>query len=105
MANRIFQSLVLQMKDSVDCTVGVIDTEGNVVACSELAWMGEQWSGAVAALNSANAPQVCYEGKTFKPLMGWGAQFDYAAFVQGEDERAAGLCAMAAVANRSQRSL
>ena len=98
MANRIFQSLVLQMKESIDRAVGVIDAEGNVVACSELAWMGEQWPGAVEAVNAAGAQDVRWEGRTFKPLMGWGAQFDYAAFVQGEDEQASMLCAMAAVA-------
>ena len=32
MANRIFQGLVLQMKESIDRAVGVIDAEGNVVA-------------------------------------------------------------------------
>ena len=32
------------------------------------------------------------------PWAGWGAQFDYAAFVQGEDETAAALCSMAVVA-------
>jgi len=97
-ANRIFQGLVLQMKESVERVVGVIDAEGNVVACSELAWMGEQWSGAVNAVNLAGAGAAHYEGKCFKPLAGWGAQFDYAAFVQGSDEQAASLCAMAAVA-------
>lgn len=104
MANRIFQGLVLQMKDSVDCTVGVIDAEGNVVACSELAWMGEQWPGAVAAVNAAAGSVVCCEGKTFKPLMNWGPQLDYAAFVQGEDDRAETLCAMAAVAFNSAKT-
>ena len=99
MANRIFQGLVLQMKESVDRAVGVIDAEGNVVACSELAWMGEQWSGAVSAVNLAGAGAAYYDGKCFKPLAGWGAQFDYAAFVQDDDEQqAASLCAMAAVA-------
>ena len=99
MANRIFQSLVLQMKENIDCAVGVIDAQGNVVACSELAWMGEQWPGAVEAVNNAaGAQQVHWEGRTFKPLMDWSAQFDYAAFIQGEDEQANMLCAMAAVA-------
>jgi len=36
--------------------------------------------------------------------MGWGAQFDYAAFVQGEDEQAATLCSMAAVAFNGAKS-
>ena len=105
MANRIFQGLVLQMKESVDRTVGVIDAEGSVIACSELASMGEQWPGAAAALNGANAAaQVRYDGYTFTPLVGVGAQFDYAAFVRGEDEQAVSLCAMAAVAFNSAKS-
>ena len=104
MANRMFQSLVLQMKDGVEQAIGVIDADGNVVACSELAWMGEQWSGAVVAINASGAPVVHYEGKTFKPLMGLGSQFDYAAFVQGEDDRAQALCAMASVAFNGAKS-
>ena len=98
MANRIFQGLVLQMKENISRVLGVIDAEGNVVACSELALMGEQWPGAVEAVDAGSSQTTCWEGRTFKPLMGWGAQFDYAAFVQGEDEQAAMLCSMAAVA-------
>ena len=36
MSSRIFQSVVLQMKDSTDRAIGVIDSEGTVVACNEL---------------------------------------------------------------------
>ena len=86
------------MKDSIDRTVGVIDADGIVVACSELTSIGEHWSGAVAAVNSSDNATAHFEGKTFKPLAGWGAQFDYAAFVKGEDELAGALCAMAVVA-------
>ena len=98
MANRIFQGLVLQMQDSVGGTFGVIDTEGCVIACSELSWIGEQWPDAVAAANSAAGASVHFAGKTFKPLTGWGTQMDYAAFVAGTDAQADALCAMAAVA-------
>ena len=98
MPNRIFQGVVLQMKDNVDRAVGVIDAEGIVVACSELAWIGEQWTGCVAAVCAAENGLVRFEGKTVKSLAGWGGQFDYAAFVQGEDSQASVLCAMAAVA-------
>ena len=98
MSSRMFQGVVLQMKDSVSRMVGVIDSEGVVVACSELTCIGERWSGAVSAVNGAENGVAYYEGKTFKPLAGWGAQFDYAAFVKGEDEMAASLCAVAVVA-------
>ena len=98
MSSRMFQGVVLQMKDNVSRTVGVIDSEGVVVACSELTCIGEHWSGAVSAVNAAENGLAYYEGKTFKPLAGWGTQFDYAAFVKGEDDMAASLCAMAVVA-------
>ena len=52
----------------------------------------------MAAVNGADSGIAYFEGKTFKPLAGWGAQFDYAAFVKGEDELAASLCAMSVVA-------
>ena len=98
MSSRMFQGVVLQMKDSISRTVGVVDAEGIVVACSELTCIGEHWPGAVAAINSSDNNMARFEGRTFKPLAGWGAQFDYAAFVKGEDELAASLCAMAVVA-------
>ena len=98
MSSRMFQGVVLQMKDSVNRMVGVLDADGIVVACSELTCIGEHWSGAVAAINAAENGTAYFEGKTFKPLTGRGAQFDYAAFVKGEDEIATSLCAMAVVA-------
>ncbi len=98
MSSRMFQGVVLQMKDSIDRVVGVIDAEGCVVACSDLASIGEVWSSAVFALNSAEGGPVCCEGKTFRALSGHGMQLDYAAFVKGEDEMANALCAMAVVA-------
>ena len=97
-SSRMFQGVVLQMKESVSRMVGVIDSDGIVVACSELTCIGEHWSGAVAAVNAADNGTAYFEGKTFKPLAGWGAQFDYAAFVKGEDDMASSLCAMAVVA-------
>ncbi len=98
MSSRIFQSVVLQMKDSTDRAIGVIDSEGTVVACNELTCIGEKWAGAVEAVNSADTELVAYGGNTFKPLAGWGSQFDYAAFAKGEDDAARTVCAMAVVA-------
>ena len=98
MSSRMFKGVVLQMKDSVNRTIGVIDSDGFVVACSELTCIGEHWAGAVDAVNHAENGVAYYEGKTLRPLVGWGAQFDYAAFVKGEDEMASSVCAVAVVA-------
>ena len=45
MSGRIFQNVVLQLKENTDRTVGVIDGEGVVIACSELSMIGQRWSG------------------------------------------------------------
>jgi carbohydrate diacid regulator len=97
MSSRVFQSVVLQMKEITDRAVGVIDDQGVVVACNELPWIGEKWENALPAISRGEGEIVTFEEKSFKPLAGWGAQFDYAAFVQGEDEKAQLICAMAAV--------
>ena len=104
MSTRMFQGVVLQMKDNINCAVGVVDADGIVVACSELTCIGERWMGAVSIINGADGNVVRYDGKSFKPLAGWGAQFDYAAFVVGESELASALCSMAVVAFNGAKS-
>ena len=96
MSNRMFQSVVLQMKESTDRVIGVIDEDGIVIACNDLPCIGENWSGVVQTINGARDEVAVAAGKTFKPLSGWSAQFDYAVFVTGEDEQAKLICSMAA---------
>ncbi len=98
MSNRIFQSVVLQMKEGTDRTVGVIDADGTVVACDDTTLIGERWAGVVEIVNSAENTVIACEGKTFKALSSWGTQFDYAGFVSGEDDLARTLCTVTAVA-------
>ena len=98
MSSRIFQSVVLQMKESTDRAVGVIDEQGTVVACNELASIGEKWPAAALAVNADQENAVVCEGYTFKALAGWNGQFDYAAFAKGEDEQARLVCSLATVA-------
>ena len=105
MSSRIFQSVVLQMKDCSDRAIGVIDEQGTVVACNELACIGEKWASAAALLAAEQDAQVVSGGFTFKALPGWSGQFDYAAFVRGEDERAALICSMAVIALNGPRPI
>ena len=98
MSGRIFQNVVLQLKENTDRTVGVIDGEGIVIACSELAMIGQRWAEHVPVINAAGGAIVASDGKTFKALNGWGAQFDYAAFAFGDNEISRTACAMATVA-------
>ena len=59
MSGRIFQNIVLQLKENTDRTVGVIDGEGVVIACSELSMIGQRWSEYVATVNGAAGSMVC----------------------------------------------
>ena len=104
MSSRIFQSVVLQMKDSTERAIGVIDSEGTVVACNELTCIGEHWPAAVDAINGGDGDVTRFGGNTFKALSGWNSQFDYAAFVKGEDAEARLVCTMATVALNSAKS-
>jgi carbohydrate diacid regulator len=104
MSSRIFQSVILQMKDATDRCLGVIDAEGCVVAASEPSLIGEKWETPIMKLSAATEPLVTCEKKTFKPLANWSAHFDYAAFASGEDECARTLCMMAAVALNGAKS-
>ena len=97
MSGRIFQNVVLQLKENTDRTLGVIDGEGIVIACSELSMIGQRWAEYVPAINSADGAIITSDGKTFKALSGWGAQFDYAAFVFGDNEISKTVCAMSTV--------
>ena len=83
MSGRIYQNVVLQLKENTDRTIGVLDGEGVVIACSELSLIGQRWTEYVPLVNNAGAALISSDGKTFKALNGWGNQFDYAAFEIG----------------------
>lgn len=104
MSGRIFQNVVLQLKENTDRTVGVISGEGIVIACSELSMIGQRWAEHVGAINNAAGAMISTDGKTFKALNGWGTQFDYATFAFGENEISKTVCALATVALNSAKS-
>ena len=85
MSGRIFQNVVLQLKENTDRTVGVIDGEGIVIARSELAMIGQRWAEHVPAINAAGGAIVTSEGMTFKALNGPGTQFDSSASALGDN--------------------
>ena len=97
MSGRMFQNVVLQLKENTDHTIGVLDGEGNVVACSDLPLIGQHWAEYVPLINGAMGGLLSSDGKMFKALGGWGTQFDYAAFTFGDDEVSRTACAMATV--------
>ncbi|MBR3294014.1 MAG: helix-turn-helix domain-containing protein [Oscillospiraceae bacterium] len=98
MSNRIFQNVIVQMKDSLDRTVGVVDDQGLVVAASELTLIGTRLVGFHAdAITGAERP-TAVGGRCCLPLACATPGFDYAAFADGNDATSHMVCAMAAVA-------
>lgn len=86
MSNRLFQSVVHQMKDAVDRVIGVVDENGVVVACSELVKIGEVRQG-VAEEISYSPKTFTYLGNTYSPIIS-GSRSEYFVFVEGDDRMA-----------------
>jgi len=103
MPTRVFQGIVLQMKEATPRTIGVIDGNGTVIACSELGQMNQKREAAAGMLNLQNESIIRFEGYTYKILSTFGSRFDYAVFVFGEDSDAASICALAAIALNSAK--
>jgi carbohydrate diacid regulator len=98
MSSRIFQSVIVQMKEATKRLIGVIDSEGTVVASSELALIGSNIGVFPTIADESGDKVVKSFGRTFKMLGSAGGQFDYAVFVDGEDEFSKTICVMAFIA-------
>ena len=86
MSNRLFQSVIHQMKDAVDRIIGVIDENGVIIACSELIKIGEIRQGVRDELTYAT-DIIVGGGYTYRPI-GTGSKCEYIVFVEGEDKNA-----------------
>ena len=98
MSGRMFLNVISQFKDTTSTQIGVIDSEGTVIACTDLQEIGKKWPQLVQPVNESPEDCVTLEGKTFKALSSWSGQFDFAAYAVGEDEISRTVCSMACVA-------
>ncbi|MCL2227174.1 MAG: helix-turn-helix domain-containing protein [Oscillospiraceae bacterium] len=98
MSSRIFQSVIIQMKDATTRAIGVVDPEGIVVASSDLSLIGTN-VGVVQTQGGEHGGDLTttYGGRTYKAL-GVGAADDYTVFAEGEDELSKTICIMASIA-------
>ena len=104
MSSRIFQNVIIQMKDAVDRTIGVVDDQGFVVASSELAMIGSRLED-FRLVEMGSAGQTVIAGtRTYCPLASDSAKIDYAAFAEGTDAMARTICAVSAVAFNEAKS-
>ena len=98
MSSRIFQSVIIQIKEATDRCIGVIDDQGFVITCSELPMIGSRLDD-FQGFSFGSSESVFVSGlRTYKVLSSSNAKFDYAVFVEGCDEIAKVSCMMAAVA-------
>ncbi len=98
MSSRIFQSVIIQMKDATDRVIGVTDNQGFVVACSELSMIGSYLDDMRGTVGESGDQVITTAEHTFKMLGSLERQYDYAVFVSGHDATARCICVLAAVA-------
>ncbi len=95
MSNRLFQSVIHQMKDAVGRSIGVIDETGTIVACSELTRIGDVVNIGTTDMFTANA-SVSFNGNTYRAF-GSLMQPEYTVFVEGNDTLAEKYASILAV--------
>lgn len=104
MSSRIFQNVIIQMKDAVDRTIGVVDEQGFVVASSELAMIGSRLDDFRAYELENGGQALVTDNRVFCPLSSDASKIDFAAFAEGTDAMARTVCAVAAVAFNEAKS-
>ncbi len=93
MSNKIFQSVVYQMRGAIGSTAGVVDESGVVVACTEQSRIGEAMD--IPEVGAGGEAQT-KAGNTFCWFSS-GTRVGYAAFVESEGEAAGNYAAILAV--------
>lgn len=86
MSNSIFQSIILQMKDVVGRTIGVIDDNGIVVASSESSKIGKSKQRVKEEL-ALEGGHMVYDGYTYRTA-GENDGSSFIIFVEGDDSHA-----------------
>ena len=98
MSNSVFQNVILQLKEAADRVFGVIDTEGCVVSCTDVAQLGERWPDAALKVAGAGDLAVTFGQKTFRGIVSSTNVLEYAVFCSGDDELARTYCNLAYIA-------
>ena len=91
------------MRDAVDRIIGVVDDNGVIIACSELAKMGEMRQGVRDEL-AYTSDAITSGGYTYKPI-GSGSKWEYIVFIEGEDKYAEKTATLLAVALSNIKNL
>ncbi len=103
MSNRLFQTVINQMKSAIDRTIGVIDENGVIIACSELVKIGEIKQGVRDEL-TYTTDIVVSGGYTYRPISA-GSKNEYVVFMEGDDKMAEKMSKLLAVSLTNIKNL
>ena len=103
MSNRLFQTVIHQLKDVVGRSIGVIDENGIVIACSELGRIGESRQRIREEL-AYSQDMMTYDGYTYKFISANGRS-DIIAFIEGDDLDAKKFLSVIAISLANIKSL
>ncbi len=95
MSNRMFQTVIHQMKDIIGRTIGVIDENGIIIACSEFTKIGESKQRIREEL-AFSSETVVYEDYTYRFINASGKN-ECITFVEGSDSHAAKMAELLAI--------
>ena len=94
MPNRLYQTVVHQMRDTIDRTIGVLESSGTILACSDLSKVGKSTTD-VPVEQIGQGEGFVHNGYSYRPF-GSQPTAETAVFVEGTDEQAAKYAAILA---------
>ena len=103
MSNRLYQTIIHQMRDVVGRTIGVIDENGIVIACSDLGKIGESKQRIKEELTYSQ-DFIVYDGYTYR-FVGAQEKTDSIAFVEGDDLHASKMSQLLSISLGNIKSL
>ena len=95
MSNRLYQTVIHQMKDVIGRSIGVIDDNGIIVAASEFGKIGESRQIIREDLPYSSDSMV-YDGYTYR-FVNAAEKSDIIVFVEGDDDQADKMCQLIAI--------
>ena len=104
MAARLFQSILLEIKNKIPFILGIVDGSGNIVSCTELRYIGENVEAAEEFFRSGDEEGE-YNGYTFRKLDGYENGAEYAVFAGESGQSASIACNITAIAISNSKSL
>ena len=102
MSERLFQGLIHQISENVNRTLGVIDENGMVIACSIPSKIGET-KKTILEMLKYSSESISYEGYTYR-YMDLSSHPSYIVFIEGSDETAATMAVMLSVSLNNLKS-